>query len=112
VTDQPSAHQQGIDIRLERDTMRLERTVTDMRVEVAAGLAGINTRLDGLKDHEPRLRALEQSISNQVTRNDVEEMLVKAIEASRRPAWRDVGALIIAISTASGLVLTASKLIQ
>jgi len=102
--------QQGVDARLERDTMRLERTVTDMRVEVAAGLAGINTRLDGLKDHEPRLRAVENALSQQVTRDDVEAMLTKAIEVSRRPAWRDIGALIIAISAGSGLVLTVAKL--
>jgi hypothetical protein len=105
----PTHQQQGIDMRLERDTMRLERTVTDMRVEVAAGLAGINARLDASKDHEPRLRDLENRISNQLTREDVADMLKQAIESARRPAWRDVGMLITAIATSSGLVLTVAK---
>jgi len=104
-----SEQQQGVDMRLERDTMRLERTVTDMRVEVAAGLAGINARLDAQKDHEPRLRAVEMQISNQLTREDVAGMLKSAIESARRPAWRDVGALIAAIATSTGLVLLLAR---
>jgi hypothetical protein len=104
-----SPQQQGIDMRLERDTMRLERTVTDMRVEVAAGLAGINARLDAQKDHEPRLRAVEQQLSNQLTRDDVAGMLKDAIEAARRPAWRDVAMLIAAIATSTALVTAAIR---
>jgi hypothetical protein len=107
--NEPSSQQQGIDMRLERDTMRLERTVTDMRVEVAAGLAGINARLDAQKDHEPRIRAVEVALSNQLTRDDVAGMLKEAIEAARRPAWRDVGALIAAIATSTALVTVAIR---
>jgi hypothetical protein len=95
----------------EQERSQLADVLTQVRIDMAGGFASINARLDASSSHEPRLRALEQSISNQVTRNDVEEMLVKAIEASRRPAWRDVGALIIAIATASGLVLTVAKLV-
>jgi hypothetical protein len=109
MNNQPPPHQQGVDMELERNTLRLERTVTDMRVEVAAGLAGINARLDAQKNHEPRLRAVELALANQLTRADVAGMLKEAIEAARRPAWRDVGALIAAIATSTGLVLAVAK---
>lgn len=105
---------------------RLERTVQDMRVEVAAGLAGINARLDAQQDHGPRLRAVEtqlatqlkredvagmlkDALANQLTREDVAGMLESAIEASRRPAWRDVGMLITAILASTGLVTVAIR---
>lgn len=105
----PTPHQQGVDLQLERESLRLERTIMDMRVEVAAGLAGINVRLDMQKDHEPRLRAVEVRLANQLTRDDVAGMLQDAIEASRRPAWRDVGMLIAAISASTGLVTVAIR---
>lgn len=107
-------------------TERLERTVQDMRVEVAAGLAGINARLDAQKSHEPRLRAVETQLAtqlkreevaamlqdamkNQLTREDVAEMLRQAIDSARRPRWQDVGALVAAIATATGLVLAIAR---
>lgn len=84
---------------------RVERALSDVRVEVASGFAAINARLDASKDHEPRLRSLEQRLENQLTREDVQGMLEQAINAARRPAWRDVGMLIAAIATSTGLVL-------
>lgn len=97
--------------RAHHDTLRLERVVTDMRVEVAAGLAGINARLDAQKDHEPRLRVVEQQLANQLTREDVAGMLKDAIESARRPAWRDVGMLIAAIATSTALVTAAIRVL-
>jgi hypothetical protein len=112
MSDERATVGRAIDQRIENDNARLERTVTDMRVEVAAGLAGINARLDAQKDHEPRLRAVELRLTNQLTRDDVAGMLKEAIESSRRPAWRDVGMLIAAIATSTGLVLTVVELVQ
>ncbi len=124
----PTHHQQRVDLGLERDTMRLERTVTDLRIAVAEGFTAVNTRLDLQKDHEPRLRAVERAqaqqitrddvatmlktaLANQITRDDVDGMLKSAISSARRPTWRDVGALAAAIATSSGLVLGVAKVL-
>lgn len=40
-------------------TQRLERSVTDFRVEMATAVASIVARLDGMRDHDRRLRELE-----------------------------------------------------
>lgn len=88
------------------DARRVEDRLTMIQVEVAAGFAAVNARLDAAKDHEPRLRALEQ---NQMSRDDVRAMLKEAIEASRRPRWQDVGALVASIATSTGLVLVVAK---
>lgn len=88
------------------DQRRVEDRLTSIQVEVASGFAAITARLDASKDHEPRLRALEQ---NQITRDDVASMLAEAIAAARRPRWQDVGALIAAIATSTGLVLVVAK---
>jgi hypothetical protein len=85
------------------ETRVIEQALTEVRVVVASGFAAINARLDAQKDHEPRIRALENR--HQLTREDVRTMLDEAIASSRRPAWRDVGALIAAISTSVLLVL-------
>lgn len=89
----------------EQHDQRVERALTDVRVEVAAGFAAINARLDASKDHEPRLRKLEQRLQNQLTRDDVQGMLEQAINSARRPAWRDVGMLVAAIATSTMLVI-------
>lgn len=107
---------------------RIERALGDMRVAVARGFAETGTKLEDMKDHEPRIRKLE---SNAVTRADVHDVVTtavsavesriltledvkvvvgEAIAAARRLSWRDVGALIAAISTSVGLVLAVGKL--
>lgn len=95
------------------DDRRLDRTITDLRVTVAEGFAAVNARLDATKDHEPRIRELRRDVDrmleSQVSREDIADLITDAIDKSRRPRWADVGALIIAIATASGLVLTVAK---
>lgn len=88
------------------DQRRVEERLTTIQVEVASGFAAITARLDASKDHEPRIRSLEQ---NQITREDVARMLAEAIAAARRPRWQDVAALIAAIATSTGLVLMVAK---
>lgn len=108
---------------------RIERRLTDMRVAQAEGFAELRTRLDAVKDHEPRLRQVEASYvtrqdvhavvteatkaveSRMLTLDDVKGVVGEAIEAARRPSWRDVGALVAAISTSTGLVLAVAKLL-
>lgn len=84
---------------------RLERHLTDMRVEVASGFATLTANLEAMRSHEQRLRELENRQGKQITLEDVKEVVADAIAASRRPSWRDVGALVAAISTSVMLVL-------
>lgn len=87
---------------------RIEEQVTAVRLEVAAGFATLRERLDLMKDHEPRIRSLEQS---RPTREEITEMVASAVAAAIKPSWQDVGALILAISTATGLVIGVGKII-
>ncbi len=88
---------------------RIEKAVTDLRISQAEGFAEIRARLENSKDHEPRLRELERRAESSLTLNDVKDVVAEAIEAARRPSWRDVGALVAAISTSTGLVLGLAK---
>lgn len=84
------------------DTTRLERAISDFRVEMAKTLGGLIAQLDGMKDHDTRLRLLEQSY---VSREELKSALHDAIESSRKIAWRDVGAIIVAAGVVTGIVM-------
>lgn len=108
---------------------RVEKSLGDLRVSQAEGFAELRTTLAAMKDHEPRLRTVEVTYvtrqdvhavvteatkaveSRMLTLDDVKLVVGEAIEAARRPSWRDVGALVAAISTSTGLVLAVAKLL-
>lgn len=70
---------------------RLERTISDFRTEVARDMGSVMARLDTMKDHDGRLRHLEQT---SVTREELKEVLREAIANGRRLSWKDLGLII------------------
>lgn len=83
---------------------QLSRTLTELRITVHEGFSALRERMDSIKDHEPRLRALEQAAERAVTRDEVSEFVDRAVESGRRPTWQGIAALVGAVAAGSGLM--------
>lgn len=55
---------------------RLEKSVTDFRVEMATAVTSISTKLDSMKDHDFRIRTLEAGQKSINDRMDSDDKIV------------------------------------
>ena len=70
-------------------------------------LVRIETKLDmalvRANDHEERLRTIEAAY---LTKEEIVEAIASAISAAARPAWRDIGAIVVTTGAGAALMTT------
>ncbi len=83
------------------DGDRIERILTEFRISVGAQLATLMEKLDSMKNHEERLRKIE---SSHVNHEQLEKAITACADSVRRPAWKDIAAIIFTITSIVGLL--------